>query len=216
MLVRLVILIIPLLVLQSRHARAETCTMLFARDANTGSHSRGSERQLSQEIPYALLPNGRQVAPIGLIHVYHGTRRLVPTTVLWSGMPERGNNLDLLAHTNGAKDSAFRGATLVVSDPIRETGAAYWAGEGGWVFEVVAYAFDVNLVLEGRVKWGTRYGANNWRGENEYVIPAEVPPERVVRYGQVQMSASGKLYVPQWIANPNSIPPRPKHRSPDL
>jgi len=217
MLVRLAIFIIPLLVLPSQHARAEEmCAMLFARDANTGSHPRGSERQRpQQEIPYALLPNGRQIAPTGLVHVYHGTRRFVPTTVLWFGMPGRGNNFDLLAHSNGAQDSAFRGATLVVSDPSRETGAAYWAGEGGWVFEIVTYAFDVNLALEGRVKRGLQYGANDWRGENEYAIPAAVSPDRVVRYGQVQVSASGKLYVPQWIQNPNFIPPRPKHHSLD-
>lgn len=169
------------------------------------------EREVPSPIPFALLPNGKIIAPIGLMDLYHGTRRVDPEDALRFGLPSRGDNLDLLAHSNGGKDSAFRGTTAHVSDPVRETGAAYWAGEGGWVFKVEAYAFDVNAALAGRVKRGTEFGNNNWRGENEYAIPAYVPPTHIVRYGQVKQSLSGKLYVPIWIENPRYIPRHPRH-----
>jgi hypothetical protein len=90
------------------------------------------------------------------------------------------------------------------SDPISETGAAYFAGPGNYVFEIQGVpGWDANALLEGRVRAPDgSFGGNPWRGEGEIAIRAKVPLERIVRWGRVGYSASGKLKVVEWTVNP--------------
>lgn len=132
-----------------------------------------------------------------------------PDHVLEHGLPARGDDWDLIRHAEQAGYSAFRGTTKLVTFP-NGGGAAAWADEGGYVFEVTCVpTWDVNkhiqgrrLIADGVGKW--RYGGNLVSGEYEHAIPARVLPEHIKRYGCVVASASGMLFVPRnaWVGNP--------------
>ena len=156
-------------------------------------------------LPLALLPGGRSIAPSSFIGGFHGTDQISPEVALRDGLPARGDDWRLQEHAEGVsgRRSAFRGTTTVASDPLTGNGAAYWAGAGGWVYEVRGVpSWDVNVLLEGRVARPTGYRGNLMCGEQEIAIPARVPAERIKAYGQVEADAFGRLFVRRWIPNP--------------
>jgi len=139
---------------------------------------------------------------------------LSPASVLEHGLPARGSDWDLLRHAEQAGNSAFRGTTKLVTFPDG-VGAAAWADEGGYVFEITCVpSWDVNKHLQGRrmvsdyATGASRYGGNLALGEHEHAIPARVPPEHIKRYGCVVLSAAGVPFVPRnaWVANPRWQP----------
>lgn len=154
--------------------------------------------------PRAILPNGKSIPPDDYAGGYHGTDKVAPSEALKNGLPAGGTNWNLQEHAEGKPGSAYRGTTTVVSDPVNEGGAAYWAGEGGWVYDVRGVpTWDVNKALEGRVQTPGGFRGNLMRGENERAIPARVPPENIKRYGQVVSDSQGRLLVRDWQDNPN-------------
>lgn len=152
----------------------------------------------------AILPDGRKVKPDNHRGGFHGTTLVDPSVALKQGLPRRGDDRRLKEHAEQKGCSAFRGCTLVPSDPASGNGAAYWAGKGGWVYEIRGVpSWDVNSQLVGRVKGaGGAYRGNLMSGENEIAVPAEVPPQRIKAYGKVEQGRSGRLFVKTWIENP--------------
>ena len=168
-------------------------------------------REPYESEPTAILPDGSAIAPDSYMGGFHGTNIPPDQVVSDQGLSARGPMEDwrILEHveSRSAEASAFRGTTPFVASPEGDGGAAYWADQGGWVYELRGVpTWDVNSDLEGRVERpdGT-YRDNLMRGEVEYAVPAKVPIECIVRWGQVRESATnGKLYVPLsgWAANP--------------
>jgi hypothetical protein len=157
----------------------------------------------------AVLPDSTEIPPDGNWGGYHGTSHLNPEDAVRDGLPRRGTSRSLLEHVRGAADSAFRGATAIPSDPVNQSGAAYWAGEDGIVYEVrYVPTWDVNKALEGRVLQpdGT-FGGNPARGENEFAISAHVPRGRIKKWGTVDADRRGRLFVRTWNDNPNHREP---------
>ena len=158
--------------------------------------------------PRATLPGGEAILPTSHSGGYHGTCDVPPEVALEKGLPHRGDDWRLYEHAVASSDSAFRGTTSVLYDPVCGGGAAAWAGDGGWVYDVRGVpTWDVNASLDGRVPrpFGG-YTGNLMVGENELAIPAEVPPEKIKRYGKVLEDHRGHLRVQEWIDNPNFKP----------
>lgn len=155
-------------------------------------------------VPKAILPDGRELAPDSYTGGYHGTAEVPPEVALKTGLPAHGDNWNLLDHVLQRGNSAFRGTTTYVTDPERGAGAAYWAGEGGWVYDVAHVpTWDVNLELEGRCPMPDgSFKGNLMVGENEYAIPAAVSPEHIRRWGKVEADPAGHLIVHTWHDNP--------------
>ena len=137
-----------------------------------------------------------------------------PERVLREGLPSRGHDWDLIRHAEQAGQSAFRGTTKQITFPDGG-GAAAWADEGGFVFEITCVpSWDVNKHVEGRrlvnelAVGKQRFGGNLALGEHEHCIPSGVPPQHIKRYGCVVASASGVPFVPRnaWVANPRWEP----------
>jgi hypothetical protein len=168
----------------------------------------------ASKLPRALLPNGREVAPSSFSGGFHGTSLVPPAVALREGLPARGDDWRLLEHAEQRSSSAFRGVTPVVSEPVSGNGAAYWAGAGGWVYDIPNVpSWDVNVLLEGRVSVaGLRYRGNLMSGEMEVAIPARVLPEQIRAYGVVEEDAAGRLMVRRWIANPAYRGPAQRRR----
>jgi hypothetical protein len=168
----------------------------------------------TSKLPRALLPNGSAVAPTSFSGGYHGTSAVPPEVALRDGLPARGDDWRLLEHAEQHSRSAFRGATPVISEPVSGNGAAYWAGAGGWVYDIPNVpSWDVNVLLEGRVSVaGLRFRGNLMSGEMEIAIPARILPEQIRAFGVVEESAAGRLFVRRWIANPGYRGPAPRRR----
>lgn len=139
---------------------------------------------------------------------------LDPDTVLHHGLSARGEDWDLLRHSLQLGRSAFRGTTSQVVFPDGG-GAAAWADEGGYVFELCCVpTWDMNKHLEGRrlvssVAVGRhRFASNIVPGEHENAVAARVPASHIRRYGRVVLSRSGMPFVPRasWQANPKFDP----------
>lgn len=162
---------------------------------------------VAKEAPMAILPNGKRIPPDHYSGGYHGTNEIPPELAFKEGLPERGTNWDLKAHAEAEPGSAYRGTTHVIYDPVIEQGAAQWAGEGGWVYEISGVpTWDVNKALQGRVPvagGGFRGNLDMLQLENELAIPARVPPNKIKRAGQVELDSIGRPVVRKWIDNPN-------------
>jgi hypothetical protein len=159
----------------------------------------------------ALLPDGQEVEPHLMSVVYHGTTKVSPEVALRRGLPAGGNDWRLKEHAepDGPRnpDSAFRGATLVVADPVSQNGAAYWAGTGGWVYKIRHIpGWDINASLFGRIAKPGGFRSNLMTAEQEIAIPARVPPQRIEAYGRVVEDGQGRLSVREWIPNPAFVP----------
>jgi len=158
----------------------------------------------------------KEIPPDSCIGGYYGHASLDPEQVIEEGLPKRGNDWDLLSHANQVGNSAFRGTTNQITYPDGN-GAASWAGEGGYVYELTCVpSWDVNKHLQGRVfvsDWAVavgkkRYVGNTALGEHEFAVSSLVPRYHIKRYGRVVESVSGLLYVPRnmWTDNPNWDP----------
>lgn len=147
--------------------------------------------------PRVLLPNGKSIPPDSYSGGYYGTATERPQVVKKEGFRQRGSDWRLREHSEGNPNSALRGTTNLVSDGAGN-GAAYWAGEGGYVYEIRRVAtWDVNKNLQGQVPSGGGFRGNLMHGEAEYAIPGEVPPNKVVRWGIVKDKGGDRLYV-EW------------------
>ena len=157
--------------------------------------------------------NGMPLAPDSCVGGYYGhDSSLDPEWAMEHGLKERGDDWDLLRHALQEGHSAFRGTTQLVTFPDGN-GAASWADEGGYVYELCCVpSWDVNRHTQGRrlvsdlaVPGGQRYADNPAFGEHEHAVPARVPTEHIKRYGQVVLSAGGMAYVPRgaWVDNPH-------------
>jgi hypothetical protein len=157
----------------------------------------------------AVLPDGREIPPDSYLGGFHGTETTPAEVVKSGGFTARGVEEDrrLQEHAEGRSQpvSAFRGTTPFVASAEKDAGAAYWADEGGWVYEIQGVpTWDVNKDLEGRVLGGNGlYRGNLMRAEVEQAVPARVPIECIVRWGRV-VNRSGHLLVPvdSWVPNP--------------
>jgi hypothetical protein len=153
----------------------------------------------------AILPSGRRIPPDHYMGGFHGTSEIGPEVAFKDGLPERGTNWSLKEHVAQQPGSAFRGTTELISDPVTQQGAAYWAGEGGWVYQIEGVpTWSVNAALEGRVPVaGVGYTGNILVIENEGAIPARVLPSNIKRAGQAELDSLGRPIVRTWIDNPN-------------
>ena len=159
--------------------------------------------------------NGIIIRPDSCQGGYYGhDSSLSPELVLEHGLAARGDDWDLIRHAAQGGRSAFRGTTKQVTYPDGG-GAAGWADEGGFVYELTCVpSWDVNRHVQGRrmvaeLAVGTRrYGGNLAGGEHEHAVPARVPQEHIKRYGPVITSAAGVLFVPRsaWVDNPRWDP----------
>jgi hypothetical protein len=152
--------------------------------------------------PMASLPNGEMVPPDSYRGGYHGSGSVQPEQALTVGLAVRGPNLSLQDHVLEAGGTAFRGATPMVSDPDGLAGAALWASEGGWVYDIRHVpTWNANMQLQGRCEKEVGYADNLLSGELELVIPGYIPPEKIRRYGQVEV-LHGIACVRHWHDNP--------------
>lgn len=167
-------------------------------------------QNLPKEQPYVILPSGKKAPPTHNGGGYHGMKYEDPEVIHKDGLPSRGNDLNLQKHTetNSNSDTAFRGTTSLPSYPGTTHGAAYWPGEGGIVVDIRGVAsWDVDKLLQGTIQTPDfKYRGVLMRGENETVIMARVPPEKIYRTGIVEVNNNGELVVRKWILNPNFKP----------
>jgi hypothetical protein len=162
-----------------------------------------AERRAAATIPHAILPTGQVAPPDGYEGGYHGTHHIPPQVALRDGLPAHGTDWRLLEHVLQQGNSAFRGTTLQPADPLGECGAAQWAREGGWVYDIRNVpTWDVNKQLDGRWKMPDGWHGNPVYGENEFAIPARIPPQNIARWGVVEADRMGLLYVRDWVPNP--------------
>ena len=63
--------------------------------------------------------------------------------------------------------------------------------------------WNINKHLEGRVPKFVGFTGNPMSGEAELAIPKRVPPENIVRAGEVVEGRGGRLRVKEWVNNPN-------------
>ena len=161
--------------------------------------------------PTAILPDGTPIRPDSYMGGFHGTNIAPDQVIKDRGFTARGSmedwRLQEHAESQSAPASAFRGTTPIVASPEGDGGAAYWADQGGWVYEIQGVpTWGVNANLDGRIQRPDgSYRDNLMRGEMENAVPAEIPIECIARWGQVQeFPTNGKLYVPStnWTANP--------------
>ena len=146
--------------------------------------------------PLAILPDGSTAPPDSYSGGFYGTTE-PPELVMKDGLPGRGTDMRLREHSEGSPKSGFRGTTNIASDGAGR-GAAYWAGDGGYVYEIRDVpTWDVNKNLQGRVDTGGGYRGNLMHGEGEYAIPARVPPDKIVRWGVVRDKGGDRLFV-EW------------------
>lgn len=155
--------------------------------------------------PKAVLPDGTKIPPSAQGgKLYYGSDAISPDQAFEKGLPGRGPNTNLLDHVEQKPDSAYRGTTRHILSPGQDSGAALWAGDGGWVYEIDGTpSWDVNKELQGRVRRpdGT-FGDNPMRGEQEHATLANIPPGRIVR--AIQIVAHGDGYrLGQSLPNPN-------------
>jgi hypothetical protein len=93
-------------------------------------------------VPRAKLPNGQLVPPDSYIGGYHGNSTTPPEVALTEAPPAGGSSWDLCQHAQGNPDSAFRGTTQLVYDPVTHDGAAAWAGDGDGFTKSAAFRHE--------------------------------------------------------------------------
>jgi hypothetical protein len=101
--------------------------------------------------PRVILPSGWELAPHHYGGGYYGTSES-PNSFMRSIQLEAGNDWRPLEHVEARSDpalggSALRGVTALPSNPQNMSGAAYWAGEGGWVYESEAFPRGIRMQL---------------------------------------------------------------------
>ena len=152
----------------------------------------------------AALDNKTNVKPSAYnATLFYGTCELSPDVVFSNGLLGRGSNIDLESHVMQAGNSAYRGTTNQMVDQGGENGAAVWASDGGWVYEIDGTPYwDMNEKLQGRIKGPGGYGNNPVPGEGEKAILANVPTERIKGVHNVRVVGKNAIPGPL-IPNPN-------------
>lgn len=140
----------------------------------------------------------KKVASTGFDRLFHGTTKFDLSAVRTSGLPARGENLDLIQHAEqpaGMELSAFRGACEFMTMPgDLSKGAAGWADESGVIFEIRDYrGYDLTQLTELSVE--TPMGT--WRDmivkEQEIAIPAEVPARYIPAVALPKLGRGNRL-----------------------
>lgn len=162
--------------------------------------------KMNEEIPgfdYAQAC-GKDVYPEKYLQLFHGTADVSPLVCAQqAGLPRKGDNIELLKHIEPLpgeqNDSAFRGTMQFPMSPACDASPAFWAGEGGWVFEIHDFpGYDVGQLLDGKID----DGKGGFRGprmkEQEVAIPARVPRVYIKRIGVVVEGRRGP--VVNWSA----------------
>ncbi len=157
--------------------------------------------------PKAALPDGKAIEPQYFRDGYHGSDKFTPEQIIeWGGIPAKSKNpkWKLLEHVRQDPDSAFRGMTEDLGGLESAPGAAFWAGDKGWVYKIgSAPAWDANANLAGKIKTGAKFIDNPYRGEREIVIPAQMPIFCIEQWGMVKELMSGNMVVRNWTTNPH-------------
>lgn len=146
--------------------------------------------------------NGARVEPRRYPVLYHGNAYESP--ILFDqndGLPARGNDIELIRHIEPPpgriEESAFRGTVHYPLSPALEAGACFWAGDGGWLYEVHNYpGYDIHQMLAGRVPNGKGGFRDPLMKEQEIAIPARVIRSAVPRVGVVSERRRG--FVVEW------------------
>lgn len=155
----------------------------------------------------AILPNGKTESPkTAKQPLFHGTNLYSPAQVKASGIPQKGNNWDLLEHCMGHPNSAFRGCTDSPIMQVPFAGAAHWAGADGWVYELVGIpSWHVAGLLDHNtpVRPGQPFGNPPYSAECEIAVPSQIGAVFVVRVYEVFEGRSSKngatrLMVKEW------------------
>jgi hypothetical protein len=129
------------------------------------------------------------------LKLHHGTQT-PPEQVLREGFPARGSSLDLEKHQLGDPNSAFRGGTEHPGNPHGDGAAAGFAGDGGWVYEILnPKGWDLNKILQGKIQRpdGT-FGGSVYTGETEVAILGRVLPSQIGEIWRVKVRG-GKYYI---------------------
>jgi len=171
--------------------------------------------------PMAILPSGRAIPPTSYVGGYHAPSEPITLEQAFrEGFASRGGDWRLLEHAQPGSESAmphlggsaFRGTTPTPSSlGMSGQGAADWAGEGGYVYEIRNVpTWHLEQALEGQIRdpAGTFGRQLVVKPELESVVPGRIPPECIVRAGKVSALPDGRLVVRpgDWIANPNYRP----------
>lgn len=146
----------------------------------------------------------KQVLPKRFPLLYHGTHEVDPQCLVANnGLPPKGSDIDLIRHIEPPPSreipSAFRGTVPFPIFPAFRAGAAEWAGEGGWVFEVSGWpGYDIAELLTGNIPTGLGEFRSPLMEEQEVAIPAPVPREHITKVGNVVARVRGISI--DWIA----------------
>ncbi|CAN7508863.1 hypothetical protein LJR296_003382 [Cupriavidus necator] len=113
--------------------------------------------KMNEEIPgfSHALACGKTVQPEKYLQLYHGTADVSPSLYEeHAGLPRKGNDIELQRHVEPPAglpaNSAFRGTMEFPMSPACDASPAFWAGEGGWVFEIQGFSRIRCLQAAGR------------------------------------------------------------------
>jgi hypothetical protein len=131
---------------------------------------------------------GRPITPTyGNWVGWHGTSMSPESLQAQGGFVARGTNMDLYEHIvepPNAQPSGYIGTTAAPLTPDLAGGAAHWADEGGYVYEIEAgEAWDTHQIWEANRDILT--GDHPARGELEVAVRGNVPWDRVRGWRQV-------------------------------
>lgn len=167
-----------------------------------------AEALLVERVQTARLPNGRLVPPSHRGGGYHGTSEIAPADAFRDGLPARGTDVGLENQVVQGANRAFRGTTATPMTPTGEAGAAHWAGEGGWVYQIDGVpTWDVNALLEGQRVTPGGFAGNLMAGELEGAIPARVPASRIQGAYPVVPGRGTGLRLGPFEPNPHYVAP---------
>lgn len=152
--------------------------------------------------------NGKKVKPTSKRHHgYHGNHQK-PENVFKHGFLAKGPNLDLTGQVLDKGGRAFRGTSPYILSPDGESGPGYFAGTGGFVYEIDGVpGWDTNQLLEGKVyNQFTGFGGNPYSSEVETAILGHVPPSRIKGAYHIRSYRGLRLIPGTFEKNPNYVP----------
>lgn len=157
----------------------------------------------------AVLPNKEEVPPQPAGRRFYGTSQVPLPVAFEYGVPLKGPDRRLLEHVRGNEKSAFRGTTaLPVINHQMWQGALFWAGEGGWVYEIgPVMGWDPGQLLEGRVSMLGAFWNAPHAMEGEVSVPSRIEPSWIYQ-GSLIKEKGDRLVIDKWILNPNYLPTR--------
>lgn len=152
----------------------------------------------------AILPNNKEASAERMGERYYGTNKIKPDEAFNNGIPLKGMDRRLLEHLEGNEQSAFRGTTVFSNvNPHMGQGAAMWADEGGWVYQIgPVKGWDPGRLLEGLVEQNGRFQDSPTMMELEVTVPSRIEPHLIIKAGIVE-EIDVHLVVRKWEYNPN-------------